>query len=237
MAINLFSPALVLAAAENQIINDVSWPNCNTAQTMLSDFGIVGVSGGLDFHNNPCLAKETSWFSRYGLYINTGFPGNSAADKYLNAPLRCSAANSQCLSFNYGFNATLYAINYADSQLVNSKSWWLDVETDNSWTTSYVINTENLKGALAALAQHTFLTQVGVYSSPAQWSVLTNDWKNLLPEWGATGSASLIQAQNFCNSPSFTGGQIWLAQYTTKLDNNFICSSAFLNDINPAHKP
>jgi hypothetical protein len=215
MAIDLLSPAVVLAADGNQVINDVSWPNCNTVQTKLTDFGIVGVSGGLDFHNNPCLAKETSWFNRYGLYINTGYPGNLAAERHLNSPLHCNAANGSCLS-----------------QLVNSKSWWLDVETDNSWTANYLTNRENLEGALAALAQKTFLSQVGIYSSPAQWSDLTNNWNNLLPEWVGTGSASPIQAQNYCKGTSFTGGQIWLAQYTTKLDNNFICSSNFQKDLN-----
>jgi hypothetical protein len=237
MAIDLLSPAVVLAADGNQVINDVSWPNCNTVQTKLTDFGIVGVSGGLDFHNNPCLAKETSWFNRYGLYINTGYPGNLAAERHLNSPLHCNAANGSCLSYNYGFNATVFAINYANSQLVNSKSWWLDVETDNSWTANYLTNRENLEGALAALAQKTFLSQVGIYSSPAQWSDLTNNWNNLLPEWVATGSASPIQAQNYCKGTSFTGGQIWLSQYTTKLDNNLICSPAFPNSLSklPSH--
>jgi hypothetical protein len=215
------------APLTNGVVNDVSWPNCNASHTSLTYFGIVGVNGGLDFRLNPCLAKETAWFGRYGLYINTGYPGDSYGRKYMNSPMRCGYSDSQCLSYNYGFNAALNAINYANSQLVSSTSWWLDVETDNSWTNDYLINRANLEGALSAVKQRTFLSTVGFYSSRYQWDSLTNNWNNLYPEWVATGGTSEEGAEGYCLGQSFTGGRIWLSQYTTVFDDNVICSGDF----------
>jgi len=66
LSINLICPGAALAKTlDNQIVNDVSWPNCRAKQTNLSVFGVIGVSGGLDFRDNPCLAKEATWFNHY----------------------------------------------------------------------------------------------------------------------------------------------------------------------------
>lgn len=220
-------PVSAAAVGYGSPVNDVSWPNCLTNLKQLSNTGIVGVSGGLDFRNNPCLAKEASWFSRYGLYINTGYPGAVAARKFINSPLKCSPADNLCLAYNYGYNAALFAVNYANSQLVHSPSWWLDVETDNSWDANYLINREDIQGAQVALDQEIFLSTVGIYSSPYQWQVLTNNWLNGLPVWLATGSSSPLIARSYCANSSFSGGQIWLSQYTTYLDDNVLCNNSF----------
>jgi len=238
LSINLICPGAALAKTlDNQIVNDVSWPNCRAKQTNLSVFGVIGVSGGLDFRDNPCLAKEATWFNHYALYINTGYPGNSGALRFQNSPRSCLATDSLCLAYNYGYAAAASAISYANSQLVSSSSWWLDVETDNSWAANYALNRYDLQGALAAIGQLTFLSSVGVYSSTYQWDSLTGSWINYLPAWVASGSASKFTAVSYCDGHSFTGGQIWLSQYTTKLDDNLICTPAFPNSLSklPSH--
>jgi hypothetical protein len=135
------------------------------------------------------------------------------------------------LAYNYGYNATLYAVKYADSQLVASTSWWLDVETENSWTTSQVDNKSSLEGAVDALRQHTFLPTVGIYSTPYQWAVITGNWQNHLPSWVGTGSSNLIAAKAACRVQSFTGGGMWLAQYTPSLDIDYPCSGQFMYSV------
>ena len=94
--------------------NDVSWPNCNAKPPVNAAFGIVGVTGGLNFSQNPCLAKQAQWFSNLSLYTNTGYPGSYRGLDYQNYPNVCSASDLNCLAYNYGYNAGLYAINLAN---------------------------------------------------------------------------------------------------------------------------
>ncbi len=207
-------------------ITDVSWPNCSL-RSVSSEWGIVGVTGGLDLRPNKCAAAETGWFSHYALYMNTGYPGIHYAEKFANSPRSCSQTDERCVAYNYGYNASLYAIKYAASRNLHSDLWWLDVETDNSWSTKAVLNRASLQGSLDALHQTVIFAKVGIYSYPAQWQLLTSSWHNGLPAWVATGSATLGVAQQACQGPGFDGGQVWLGQYTPNLDANVPCGQQF----------
>ncbi len=204
---------------------DVSWPNCRTAQTATYASGIIGVTGGLDFHTNPCLAKEASWLLHYNVYINTGYPGNTRASRFINSPDRCNYNDSQCLAYNYGFNAAEYAINYADLNNVHSSFWWLDVETENSWTNNFLVNRQFINGVIAGIKQKLWLTNVGIYSAPNQWQELMGSWRNQLPEWLATGTTSHRSATLACHTKSFTAGPVLLTQFTTSLDQDLTCTN------------
>ena len=93
--------------SKSVIFTDVSWPNCNkTVALNNTEWGIVGVNGGLDFHQNPCLATETNWFSHYGLYINTGYPGIAVAREYSTGPDLCATDDQLCIAYDYGYQST-----------------------------------------------------------------------------------------------------------------------------------
>jgi len=220
-----------LAAASqkkiSQTIVDVSWPNCKTPPATYFHEGIIGVTGGLDFRPNRCLAGETTWFEHYALYMNTGYPGAIHGKKYMNSPRHCTIADTQCLAYNYGFAASEYGIRLAARSGTYSDLWWLDVETDNSWTTSTSVNRASLEGAIAAIQQNSFLAEVGIYSTPDQWQEITGGWHNDLPAWLGTGLTSESAAARLCSTDGFTGGSIWLSQYTVELDANVPCSPAF----------
>ena len=201
---------------------DVSWPNCNAAAPTKAAFGIVGVTGGLGFSPNSCLAKQAAWFKNLSLYVNTGYPGQSYGLKYQNAPNACASTDLNCLAYNYGYNAGQYALNYAASQGVTSTTWWLDVETMNSWTGDYAQNKSSLQGETDAL-KNSGVTTVGVYSTTAQWQSITGSWQNGLPNWGATTWATAKQAAKYCTGHDFTGGGTWLLQFTGKLDQDYAC--------------
>jgi hypothetical protein len=219
--------AVVIGAAPaksyGKAIIDVSWPNCGVTPVNY-EAGIVGVTGGLDFRPNPCLANESSWFRHLSLYVNTGYPGDTYGKKYKDSPNVCSEKDSRCLAYNYGYNATLYALNYASSQDEHTNLWWLDVETSNSWTSHPLINRASLQGAIDALSRQTFLSTVGFYSSPSQWASITGSWHNNVPAWLATGAIDSRAAALGCTEQSFNGGQIRLSQYTQGLDKNYACS-------------
>jgi hypothetical protein len=208
---------------------DVSWPNCKTEPDHFHNNGIIGVTGGLDFHANPCLAQETSWFASYSLYINTGYPGSQSLRKFPASPKRCAPGALQCPAYNYGYNATLYAIRYADLQNAHATKWWLDVETENSWTDNFLVNRASLQGAIDAIKQNVPFSEVGVYSSPDQWAILTGKLHNGLPAWLATGSTARAAAVQACRQQGFTGGRLQLTQYTQGLDQNLTCSASGLD--------
>lgn len=210
-----------------QKIVDVSWPNCKTKTADVFATGIVGVTGGLAFHPNPCAGAEAGWFSHYAVYMNTGYPGRAHAQKYRSWPRHCQNKDSLCLAYNYGYNAAIYAIDYAARQNVHATMWWLDVETENSWSDNFLANRQFVKGAEAAIRHKVWSAQVGIYSSRTQWNEIMGPWLNKLPVWWATGGTKQADAGKFCRRKAFTGGQVWLSQYTPKYDENLQCSGQF----------
>lgn len=216
------------ADSTHSTAEDVSWPNCKVTQIDHGAPAIIGVTGGLDFHPNPCLENEALLTgNNYALYMNTGYPGPMGPRHFPNYPRACDATNTLCLAYNYGYNAARYAVNYANKQAVHTSVWWLDVETSNSWTNNVLQNRETLVGMADALRHYTVLPTIGFYSYPGQWNLLTGNWQPHYPGWVATGSLHYSVALQACHQPSFTGGPVWLAQYTTKLDHNIVCGDAY----------
>lgn len=200
---------------------DVSWPNCSAKSPTSSAFGIVGVTNGQGYSTNPCLAKEASYFKNMSLYVNTGWYSNS---NYINpsSPRNCVAGDLNCLAYNYGYNAGLYAYSAAKNIGIQSANWWLDVETMNTWSNSTIQNQNSLQGEADALKNSSVVT-VGVYSTTAQWQSITGGWQNHLPNWGATTWTTAKQAAKYCSGHDFTGGGTWLIQFKGKLDQNYAC--------------
>ena len=203
---------------------DEGWPNCDTSVATES-FGIVGVSDGTGYTTSPCLSQESAHFpTNLSLYVNTGWYNKSA---YVNpsSPKACAAGDNNCLAYNYGYNAGLYANNAATAAGVHSASWWLDVETSNTWNSNVIQNQNSLQGEYDALSA-SGATTVGVYSTSAQWQTITGDWKNNWPNWGATTWTTAAQAKTYCTGHQFTGGPSYLMQYRAKhasLDQDVAC--------------
>jgi hypothetical protein len=217
-----------VAAAQGQYISgstgvDVSWPNCS-ASIPKTGFGIVGVTGGKNFSQNSCLKAEAAHFSNLSLYVNTGYPGQGTSLAYQNTPQACGTFDLNCVAYNYGYNAGIYAFNYAESQGVSSDTWWLDVETMNTWSSDIAQNRSSLQGEFDALKDAGIGT-IGVYSTTYQWGVITGGWQNNLPSWGATTWTTAKQAAKYCKGHEFTGGPSYLMQYTPKrsLDQDVAC--------------
>lgn len=113
-------------------------------------------------------------------------------------------------------------------------TWWLDVETANSWQsggTGQAMNVAVLRG-MADAFQHltgTAAPTVGVYSTSYQWGQITGTPStgalgNLagVPTW-IPGATSQQDAASRCAPSSFTGGPVQLAQWTTTYDNDYAC--------------
>lgn len=206
---------------------DMSWPkaNCRIPTRFLRSWAIVGVDDGLDFTENPCLRAETARVSGYALYANTGYPDDAFGHSFTKAPLRCAKNDAVCIAYDYGYANGVYTVKYAAAEGVHATQWWLDVETDNSWTNNTYVNRASIAGEAAAIKHETLIGQVGVYSYPGQWNLITGNWRNGMPNWSATGSVARSVAKSFCAGEDFTGGGTWLTQYTVRLDEDYVCST------------
>lgn len=202
--------------------NDVSWPNCSAKPPTKAVFGIVGVTGGKPFSNSPCLANQAKWFTNTSLYANAAYPGSDYGKKYQNSPNVCADTDLNCLAYNYGYNAGKAAADYATSQGVSSATWWLDVETMNTWTSDINQNRFSINGQTDALKKGGAST-IGIYSTTAQWQTITGGWQNGLPNWGATTWQTAKQASKYCTGHDFTGGGTWLLQFKGNLDQDVAC--------------
>lgn len=250
-------PAAVAASAAQpgSVGHDVSHPQCTRSLPAGGAFGIVGVNGGRAFSPNPCLAEQYRWADdrphSAGVYLNTGNPGpqsqywSKAGDR---DPALCgngSASDPGC-AYNYGWKAAEHAMGAAVKAGVSkNRTWWLDVETANSWDGTGVANTADLQGAYDYLRSRG-VREVGIYSTDFQWRTITGGYHassaasyrlawagafvpkyrmELAPLWQA-GVQGIDVAQARCGI-SFTGAPVRLAQFIADgLDHNLVCGTA-----------
>ena len=212
---------------------DVSWPNCGQALPTNGDLGIVGVNGGRPYENNPCLAAQFKWATsgprRPAFYMNTSNPGTAsrAVNWYAqrSPSAACSAADEGACAFNYGYNAAKHAFARAQAQTgaASRHTWWLDVETGNSWSTNRALNSDSIAGSITYL--RTQGVPVGVYSTRYQWGQITGGVVIPdVPVWLA-GARNGQEATRFCGPErSFTGGPVIMVQWVEhNFDHNHLC--------------
>lgn len=213
---------------------DVSWPQCGGGPLPVDgDLGIVGVNGGKPYEDNPCLAQQFRWAAtaprRPAFYMNTANPGTAsrAVSWYAqrSPSPSCSPADEGACAFNYGYNGARYAFAYAQAQTgeAGRHSWWLDVETGNSWSPNVALNTAAILGSITYLRSQG--VPVGAYSTPYQWGRITGGASlPELPSWVA-GARNRAEAARFCSPDrSFTGGPVAMVQWVEhNLDHDLLC--------------
>jgi hypothetical protein len=211
---------------------DVSFPQCGRSLPRDGSFGVVGVTNGLPWSANPCLATQYKWAdskaSAPSLYMNTANPG--PISKYWDRPGPRVCEDPQSYddtgcSYNYGWNAAADAYAVASGATAGGSAtnfWWLDVETVNSWNGSSEANAATLDGYMEYLLGRG-VGGVGVYSTGSQWRAITGGHElPSAPNWVAGGS-NKKSASRLCSS-SFTGGPVWLVQYASKgFDADYVC--------------
>jgi hypothetical protein len=198
---------------------DVSTPNCSS--TPSGSFGVVGVTGGLVYSANDCLAQEAAYFSDLSLYVNTGLNASESSPYYQQALTECNG-DATCAAYHYGYNAGLDAVNVANNAGVTSNRWWLDVENVNTWNADTLLNRQSLQGEYDALIANG-AAMVGAYSTTVQWNDITGSWQNGWYTWGATTWTRASQAAKYCTGHEFTGGQTLLIQFRGSLDQDYAC--------------
>lgn len=215
---------------------DVSYPQCGAAAAQ-GQFGIVGVNGGYPFtYYNNCLASEFADAVRTGnaaLYINTGYDPTYTALDGRHMTQDC-ATKSQSISgrpdqqaaWGVGCSEAERDVAYAASQSASTPSaWWLDIETSNSWSASDLsLNQYTIEGIIATLRAQASVP-IGVYSSSSQWDAVVGVGYHATvdADWVATGLRTAKRARAWCGRTGFTGAPVWLVQYVTSIDNDYVC--------------
>jgi hypothetical protein len=248
MAAVLAMPGTASATTTTTVGYDVSHPQCGKTLPSARAFGIVGVNGGKATTANPCLSTQLTWAwgssgavaaqPKAQLYLNTANPGQYI-DQVTTWPAQgstpygqCDGTNTTACSWQYGWErAQASVITFftpaAQAAKVDSQpghyTWWLDVETDNTWqsgsTSAQARNRATLEGMAAYLASRG--ATVGLYSTHTQWSQIVGSVgtasnlagrKSWLP-----GATSLSGATTNCKQAPLTpGGKVTLAQYVPK---------------------
>ena len=206
---------------------DISWPQCGVidGSQMSYNFSIVGVNGGTPFTSNPCFGDQFAWARNNGLsqlYINLDYGQRSSG------PLKCLADDAGCQSYNYGYDAAQWAVQFADQQSQGNAhrvgAWWLDIETGNNWSGNTDLNDYVIQGAIDYF-QITMGVTVGVYSTSYQWGQIAGNFAPPnVPNW-VPGSYRLDDWEQ-CSASIWPGGQVWFIQWLNPildLDQNAGC--------------
>ncbi len=232
---------------------DVSYPQCGRELPESFSFAIVGVNGGRVLSINPCLGPggdDPSLLEWAGpdaeLYANTGNPGPGRSRHWPGGQTTPRACNTRAnpgndtadCSYVYGWNAAAHSyaaalaayvdLGWADAdadRLPGDPTWWLDVETANSWRLDRALNVVTLQGAVDYL-ESMGVTEVGFYSTPLLWWWITGGTDAFAehPAWHA-GARNLADAQDRCDGNAFTGGELRMVQWVeNNLDHNHRCS-------------
>ena len=215
---------------------DVSWPQCGNPLPKGQSFAIVGVNYGLANNTNPCLATQLSWAATstggtgqplVALYVNTGNPGtagswwptsNSYGGKTVANPYGTCTKGSvgTACSYMYGYAKAYDDANIRGITNPASYTWWLDVETENSWSTNKAANRADLEGMAAYFAS--IGAKTGLYSTGYQWGEIVGtvpSTSNLYAQrsWLA-GAGSFTSASSMCSAAPLTGGgKVTMTQY------------------------
>ena len=225
--------------------NDVSYPQCGKTLPSGQAFAIVGVNGGKANNVNPCFTTEWAWAQTSTartaqppaqLYVNTGNPGDVLAQyQVTDWPTSSVAADPYgtctgvwtddlACSWEYGYERATADVNVVGSY---SGTWWLDIETANSWTADTAKNQATLEGMVYALTQGG--NAVGIYSGSGAWSGLFGTVEASSPlysldEW-RPGARTLAKAEQNCAlAPLTGGGHVTIAQYVSaNLDYDYAC--------------
>jgi hypothetical protein len=244
------------ASAATTVGYDVSHPQCNTLLPQDRAFGIVGVNGGLATKPNPCLAPQLTWAwgssgavasqPKAQLYLNTANPGEVLTQvttwpKSGTTPYGpCAGTNTAACSWQYGWERAQNSVASffapaAQAARVDSQpghyTWWLDVETMNTWQGGSVAAQGRNRATLEGMTSYLVASgaRVGIYSTNQQWAQIvgTVPLTSVLAgrdSWLA-GSSSLTGAQAACGRPALVpAGKVALTQYVQSgLDRNLAC--------------
>lgn len=219
---------------------DVSWPQCPNGQPMppaSTSFVVIGLTNGLAFTVNPCVSSQLAWARTHGVrtdaYAMATYPTQAQFDQYQAAgPWSTATREGQLRNVGYAEGRAALATLAANS--FKPKMVWVDVEprTKQPWpgatNSDLLANREIVTGLLRAIEDAGFGT--GIYSYLSGWQQITGGWQvPQYPVWSPAGRLDFAsEARDLCVKPSFSGGRVFLAQWTDgTYDYNITCENVY----------
>ena len=242
LSIGSLVPTATVNAA-TQYGYDMSWPQCPNGQPMPptnTSFVIVGLTNGLAFTENPCLASQVRWARDNGIpaqaYTIATFPTAGQLETYADVGPWPSANRADRLR-NVG-----YAEGRAAAASLTKAGWqpgvvWIDVEPrpaqpwPSATSAQRMENRYILAGLMRALDEAGY--GYGLYSYLSGWMEITDSWQLPgVPVWATVGLLDYpAEAEERCVSASFSGGPVYLSQWTDgSYDYNMTCGQASFAD-------
>ena len=204
--------------------NDISWPQCPASfPPTTTQFLVVGLTRGLPFTENPCVAGQATWAADHGkptqAYTMAGFPTSSQLTAYrTRGPWSSSTRAGQLSNVGYAEAA------YAAATIHDVAGWaprmvWIDVEPRPAqpWPSGTTLRrTENryvVEGLMRGLRDAGY--SYGLYSYTSGWQEIVGSWRLPgVPVWAASGILDYPnEALDKCSQPSFSGGRVYLSQW------------------------
>lgn len=221
--------------------HDISWPQCSTAQGGFSlpmpptstQFVIIGLTRGLPFTENPCLASQVNWTKTNNKkahgYAMAGYPTAAQLSTYGSRGPWTSNTRAGRLS-NVGYSEAQYAVASMNRIGFRPPVVWIDVEPRPAqpWPTSTAAQQRDnrliIEGLMRGLRDAGF--SYGLYSYAAGWTGITGSWRLPgVPVWATAGRLDYPnEALDRCRQPSFSGGRVYISQwYDETRDYDLTC--------------
>ncbi len=245
LALGFLASALVSAGtaqAASLSGNDISWPQCPTSvggyalplPPDSAQFVVIGLTKGLPFTTNPCLATQLKWATSRAkpahAYAMAAFPTSAQLTTYKSKGPWSPATRAGQLS-NVGYAEASAAAAAMSAAGFRPPVVWIDVEprTAQPWPTATAAQQRENRLVVAGLMRglHDAGYAYGLYSYASGWADITGSW--LLPGvpvWATAGRLDYPgEAADMCTRQSFSGGHVYLAQwYDDTRDYDITCS-------------
>jgi hypothetical protein len=243
------SATAAVAAEPARTGHDVSYPQCGRPLPVRQEVAVVGVNAGTGNTTNPCLAEQLAWGDgaadglpgvRADVYVNTANPGHlgdwwpsadltRAGRPVTNPDGRCRGAEDAACAYVYGYSIATEDLWGRGVTAPTSRTWWLDVETMNSWSWNRRANLAAVQGMAAAVRAAG--ADVGVYSTRKQWNLIVGDATPSVALAGAeswiAGAADRAAALESCGgTPLVPGGRVAMVQWIDDgVDHDALCGT------------
>jgi hypothetical protein len=225
--------------------HDISWPQCPTAQggfglplpPPTSQFVVIGLTRGLAFTENPCLASQVAWARTNGkpahAYAMATFPTAAQLTAHRSGGPWSSRTRAGQLS-NSGYAAGRFALAGMSRVGFGTGMVWIDVEPRDAqpWPVGTAArqreNRYVIEGMMRAFRDAG--KSYGLYSFASGWADITGSWRLPgVPVWATAGRLDYpTEAQDRCRQPSFSGGRVLLSQWYDDLRDYDITCGGYL---------
>jgi hypothetical protein len=186
-----------------------------------ASFLVIGLSMGLAFTTNPCLADEVTWARtrhvRVAAYVFPTYPTNAEYARYGGrGPYRTTTVAGRLM--NVGWQQAAYWAAVTSRAGLITPMVWADIEQKRTrpWPARPADrNLPVIRGLLAGFARAGLRT--GIYTTPSHWAEITGGIRLGQAEWRTAGPRTAADAAATCGKPGVQGSPVLIAQYWSSL--------------------